>query len=275
MEHRNDPAPVAVPASDWDTGSNEDFYRYYEQQSLSPQTLERFRSTCDTLLRLFDEAGDQRQLDILDLGCGAGTQSGFWLERGHRYWGIDINEPLIALARRRTAEQGASARFDVASATELPCPDASVDVCMMPELLEHVVDWRSCVSEAVRVLRPNGLIYITTSSKLCPKQQEFSLPLYGWYPGRVKRYFERRAVTDWPAVVKHAKYPAVNWFSYYGLRDYLKPRGFACLDRFDIIDVESKGGAARALLGALRAVAPIRLIGHIATPYTLLVGRKL
>jgi 2-polyprenyl-6-hydroxyphenyl methylase/3-demethylubiquinone-9 3-methyltransferase len=98
--------------------------------------------------------------------------------------------------------------------------------------------------------------------------------MYGWYPNRLKRYFEHRAVTDWPGVANFAKYPAVNWFSYYGLRDYLEPKGFKCSDRFDVMDISAKSAVGRVILGTLRMVPPLRFLGHVATPYTLLVAKK-
>ncbi len=266
---------ISAPITEgWDTGSHDEFFKYYEQQSQSPEAIERFRRASEMLLRVYGMGTAHRQLDILDVGCGAGTQSLCWLQHDHRYCGIDINEPLIRLAQSRAKEQGIEARFEVGTATALPCADQSIDICLLPELLEHVADWQSCVDEAIRVVRPGGLIYINTSSKLCPFQQEFNLPLYGWYPAVLKRYFEKRAVTDWPAVANFAKYPAVNWFSFYGLRNYLAPNGFVCTDRFDLIDAQSKGIAARVFLKALRMLSPLRLLGHIATPYTLVVARK-
>jgi len=274
MNHPTTGTEAPAQAPDWDTGSHEDFYKYYEQQSQSPETMERFRRTTEILLRLrHDRAGDGR-LDVLDVGCGAGTQAAIWLERGHRYYGLDINRPLVELARRRATEQKLEAHFEVGTATALPWGDRSFDVCMLPELLEHVADWQACVAEAVRVLRPGGLMYINTSSKLCPVQSEFNLPLYSWYPGSVKRYFERRAVTDKPALANFAKYPAVNWFSFYGLRRHLAPRGFECLDRFDAIDESRLSTTARAVLGAVKAIAPLRFVAHVLTPYTLLIAVK-
>lgn len=259
-------------AESWDTGSHEAFYKFYEQQSLKPETLQRFEANCETLLRV--HGVKTGVLEVLDIGCGAGAQARFWTQRGHRYLGIDINEPLVLLARRRAEEQQIDARFEVGTATALPCADESVDICLLPELLEHVADWQACLDEAIRVLRPGGLIHLSTSSKLCPKQQEFNLPLYSWYPQRLKRHFEHRALTDRPDLANYAKYPAVNWFSFYGLRDYMKPRGFECLDRFDLIDPQGKGRRARTMLSLLRSLSPLRFIGHVLTPYTLVVGRK-
>ena len=267
------PQPHDGPApGDFDTTSRAGFFNYYESASQSPATLERFRQSTNTLLRLIGPRSEP--LQVLDIGCGAGAQSKFWLEGGHHYRGLDINQPLIELARRRAEELKLNATFDVGTATELPLPDQSVDVCLLPELLEHVADWRRCVEEAARVLRPGGWMFINTSSKLCPVQQEFSLPLYSWYPHPLKRYFERRAVTDWPALASHATYPAVNWFTIYGLSSELQSMGFECYDRFDLIDTEGRGSAARAVVTSVRRSGLLRFFGHLCTPYTLVVARK-
>jgi len=257
----------------FDIGSHEDFYEYYKRQSLSPKTMQRFGDIAEIALRVRG-AEPGVHLDVLDVGCGAGAQCQFWADKGHHYYGIDINEPLIRLARERAAEQGRHARFEVGSATSLPFADASFDVCLLPELLEHVADWSGCLNEAARVLRPSGVMYISTSNKLCPKQEEFNLPGYSWYPRFVKRHIERRAVTDWPAVANYAKYPAVHWFSFYQLRRFLGDKGFRSLDRFDVMRMDNKSGVARAVVGVLRRVAPLRFLGHVLTPYTVVVARR-
>ena len=99
-----------------------------------------------------------------------------------------------------------------------------MSVCL-PELLEHVPDWETCLREAARSLDPGGLLYLSTTNVLCPVQSEFNLPLYSWYPGFIKRRYERLAVTTRPAIANYAKYPAVNWFTFYRLRDYLASTG--------------------------------------------------
>lgn len=258
----------------WDTTSHEGFYAYYAAQSLSPATMERFKSTRDALLRQRFRMAPQTPLDVLDLGCGAGTQGVLWSESGHNYVGIDINEPLISLARQRATEHGLNLRYEVGSASELPFPDASFDICVMPELLEHVPPWEACLQEAIRCVRPGGLLYISTNNTLCPVQQEFNLPLYSWYPAPLKRYFEQRAVTDWPELVNFAKYPAVNWFSFYSLKKYLNQRGFDALDRFDMIDMNGKSFLQQILVGAIRTLPPLRFLAHLATSYTVLIAQK-
>ena len=256
----------------WNTGSHEDFYTYYERQSSGVAALLRFEAIQSTLLRAIDQP--PRSLLVADIGCGAGTQSRIWAGQGHTVYGADINEALIGLARKRAEQEGLDIQFTVATATALPWADATMDLCIAPELLEHVADWQSCLSEMVRVLKPGGALFVSTSNKLCPKQEEFTLPLYSWYPGFIKHHFERLARTTRPELAGYATYPAVNWFTFYGLRRHLARQGVRCMDRFDMMDPDLHGRLARVAVRVLRRVPPLRLLGHIATPYTVLLGIK-
>jgi 2-polyprenyl-3-methyl-5-hydroxy-6-metoxy-1,4-benzoquinol methylase len=258
----------------WDHGTHQDFYDYYANESQSEGTVQRFRGIQAAVLRVAAQRGLGAQLDVADIGCGAGTQSRMWAERGHRVSGVDVNEPLIRLAETRAAKLGLNIKFDVGTATALPWADRTMDVCLLPELLEHVADWRSCVNEAARVLRQGGLLYISTTNVLCPIQQEFKLPLYSWYPSPLKRYCERVAVTTRPTIADFAKYPAVNWFSFYRLRDYLKPLGFQCLDRFDLIDTAGKSAVAEIATRLIRQFSLLRFLGQVGTSSTYLVAIK-
>ena len=89
----------------------------------------------------------------------------------------------------------------------------------------------NCVREAARVLKRGGVLYLSTTNVLCPVQEEFELPLYSGTRRPFKRRYQRLALTTRPELVNHARYPAVHWFSYYGLRDHLRGSGSnACTD---------------------------------------------
>lgn len=141
-----------------------------------------------------------------------------------------------------------------------------MDVVLIPELLEHVAEWQRCLEEAIRILKPGGLLCLSTTNSLCPVQQEFNLPMYSWYPGFAKRRYEKLAVTTRPEIANYCRYPAVNWFSYYSLATYLRNRGFRCWDRFDMIETKDRTPVVVAAVNLIRAIPVLRFIGHVFTP---------
>ena len=261
--------PPSANDAGWDTGSRAEFYRYYAAQSEGEASLLRFRAIRSTLERMLGLSGS---LDVADIGCGAGTQCRLWAERGHRVHGADINAALVELGRQRAQDAGLDIRFEIASATDLPWPDCSMDLCIAPELLEHVEDWEACIAEFVRILRPGGALYLSTSNLLCPRQQEFTLPLYSWYPPALKRYCVHLARTTRPQIAGHAIYPAVNWFTFYQLRTCLQRHGMRSYDRFDMVDLSRQGRLGRAAIGAVRSLPPLRWCAHVLTPYLSLLA---
>lgn len=258
---------------DYEHGTHEAFFRYYSEQSLEARTRERFLALREMVCRQI-ESGKKIALDVADIGCGAGTLSQLWAELGHQVYGLDVNAPLIELAQQRANEKNLHIDFQIGSATDLPWSDQSMDVCLVPELLEHIAQWEICLDEFSRILRPGGVLYISTTNRLCPIQEEFNLPLYSWYPAPLKRYYERLAVTDRPEIANYAKYPAVNWFTFYSLRAALDRRGLTAKDRFDVMDLSKKSAAQRLLVGLIRTLPPLRFLAQFATSYLAVIAIK-
>jgi len=66
---------------------------------------------------------------------------------------------MVERARRRLARRGDRVRLYVASATEIPEPDASFDAAFDFGIVHHIPEWRDAVAEIVRVLKPGGRFY--------------------------------------------------------------------------------------------------------------------
>jgi 2-polyprenyl-6-hydroxyphenyl methylase/3-demethylubiquinone-9 3-methyltransferase len=261
----------------WDHSSDQNFVDYYAEQSTSPNTIQRFSIVRDKVLRLLSESrryDSPVAYEVADIGCGTGTQARLWADLGHQVHAIDVNSALVDIGRRRASNDGVKIQFDVGSATELPYPNLSMDVVLLPELLEHVADWQGCLNEAIRILKPGGVLYLSTTNHLCPIQDDFNLPLYSWYPSTLKRHFERLAVTTRPKIANYCKYPAVNWFSFYSLAEYLGKRGLRCLDRFDMIDQENLGTPGKLLVRLARALPPLRFFGQVLTRGSIVFAIK-
>lgn len=248
----------------------DEFVRYYAEQSLTDRTANRLREIREKLARIHSRFYVDT-LDVLDVGCGPGELSFLFAESGHRVTGVDLNERLIEIARERAAERGFGIDFRVGSADELPNDDSSVDICLAPELLEHVPDWNACIDEMARVIRPGGILFLSTTNVLCPVQQEFSLPLYPWYPPALKRRCIELARTTHPEWVSHAEFPAFHWFSFFRLRRELARRGFRSMDRFDALPRQS-GLLKSVVKWGVNSIPGARLVGHVLTPYTQIIA---
>jgi ubiquinone/menaquinone biosynthesis C-methylase UbiE len=256
------------------TGTHDEFYQYYARESTSPETVARFEAQKKALLT-FSGKADSEPLLVADIGCGPGASSAIWARPGHLVVGIDINSALVELAASRAKEAKIPPRFLVGSADHLPLRDGTFDVCLAPELLEHVPDWRSCLSEIARVLKPGGVAYLSTTNTLCPQQHEFNLPLYSWYPARLKRHFETLAMTSRPDLANYATYPAVNWFNFYTLRSVLRGYGFDRFwDRFDMAAQNAPEGRKHQMLKVIRSNRLGRLAGYVITGGTQIIARK-
>ena len=259
----------------YDHDTNKEFYDYYANESQNKSTQQRLQAMQDKVLGVLSNLNFKTEsLQVLDVGCGAGSASILWAKSGYKTHGLDVNEALVDLAKQRANELGVEIDFKVGSATDLPWADQSMDVCLAPELLEHVADWQSCLNEFCRVLKPNGILFLSTSNKLCPKQQEFTLPLYSWYPSFLKRYCEKLAVTTHPEIAGYATYPAVNWFTFFQLKKELKNYGMESFDRFDLIDISKKNVLFEYIVRLIRNNKILRKLAHVFTPYTLIVAIK-
>ncbi len=189
--------------------------------------------------------------------------------------GIDINEALVRIAVARAMAADLPITFHSGSAESLPWPDASFDIVAMPELLEHVPGWKACITEAARILKPGGVLYVSTTNRLCPVQQEFSLPLYSWYPGWLKRYCLKLAMTTHREWVNHATYPAVNWFDPYSLGAVLRSLEMEPIDRFAMWAKFSTDRRKQRIGSLGLTIAPLRFLGHMLSSGTTLIGRKM
>jgi ubiquinone/menaquinone biosynthesis C-methylase UbiE len=102
---------------------------------------------------------------VADLGCGPGVILCNVLRRkaGWTGEGLDISQAAIDYATRLAAHQkvGKRVRFSTGDVVHLPYRDASFDVVIASEVLEHVPDIQKALAEIRRVLRPGGTVVIT------------------------------------------------------------------------------------------------------------------
>jgi arsenite methyltransferase len=101
---------------------------------------------------------------VLDLGCGAGTDSliaALQVGAEGSVTGIDMTPEMIEKAREGAAELGVSnVTFVVGEAEELPFDDANFDVVISNGVIDLIPDKETVFSSIYRVLEPGGRIQI-------------------------------------------------------------------------------------------------------------------
>ncbi len=93
---------------------------------------------------------------LVDIACGGGLMGPYVGSLGYRHVGLDLSHGSLRLA----AGHGIAALR--ADAHRLPLADESADVVVAGEVLEHVRDADTVLAEAVRVLRPGGMLVLDT-----------------------------------------------------------------------------------------------------------------
>ena len=101
--------------------------------------------------------------DVLDIACGEGYGSELLAAVARKVTGVDISEEAIAHASRKYVRP--TIAFAVGSCARIPLPDASVDLVVSFETIEHHDQHLEMMQEIKRVLRPDGVLIISSPDK--------------------------------------------------------------------------------------------------------------
>ena len=102
---------------------------------------------------------------VLDAACGEGYGSALMARAGAQVLGLDLSAEAVAHARTRYSGI-AGLRFDQADATSLEAyADASFDLILSFETLEHVHAQERLLDGFARLLAPGGLLLVSTPDK--------------------------------------------------------------------------------------------------------------
>jgi SAM-dependent methyltransferase len=100
--------------------------------------------------------------EVLEAGCGEGYGADLIAGIARRVVAVDYDEAAVAHVRSRYAR----VQVMQANLAQLPLPDASVDVVVNFQVIEHLWDQAQFVSECARVLRPSGLLMVSTPNRI-------------------------------------------------------------------------------------------------------------
>jgi len=102
--------------------------------------------------------------DVLDVASGEGYGSAMLASKARSVRGVDISHDAVTHAAERYAALG-NLRYLQGSAAAIPLADDSVDVVVSFETIEHLLEQDEMMAEIRRVLRPDGILVMSSPNK--------------------------------------------------------------------------------------------------------------
>lgn len=124
---------------------------FYDQQTVSKNPLRAwFHTSRYEILNSLVHRYHQPNKVIMDIGCG----SCVWNTDHLLVIGVDINENMLQHAKT----SGRLSEYKVSEISSIDFDDASVDIIVISEVLEHLLDFEKTIDEIHRILKPNGIM---------------------------------------------------------------------------------------------------------------------
>jgi SAM-dependent methyltransferase len=166
-------------------------------------------------------------LRVLDLGCWDGLTTRRYVPQHAVVVGVEANRDAAERAGRNQTIEPIVASVEHV----LPLDEASFDAVTSNQVLEHLSDTDTILAEAHRVLRPNGLLVVSTEN--LASWHNIAALLVGWQAFSLTNVTDRAAGLGNPlANQRHGEPPGEGWhhrriFSYQGLKELVQLHGFA------------------------------------------------
>jgi 2-polyprenyl-6-hydroxyphenyl methylase / 3-demethylubiquinone-9 3-methyltransferase len=140
----------------WDEDASAASLRYM----MNPVRFGYFKSVLEA-----NRASCRSMQSVLDVGCGGGLLAEEFAKHGYTVTGVDPAEESLACARKHTEASKLKIEYRLGKGEALPFEDASFDMVLCCDVLEHVDDVVRVLGELARVLRPGGLCFYDTVNR--------------------------------------------------------------------------------------------------------------
>ncbi len=128
------------------------------------------RARYDAVVECLRQSGMQSSQRVLDVGCGDGALSGLLTLRfGCQVTGLDASVLAIEYAKTKFSERGYRGDFRLIDGYRYDLDSESFDAAVCSDVIEHVRDPKAMLTEIHRVLKPAGVLVLTTPIRFTEK----------------------------------------------------------------------------------------------------------
>ena len=114
---------------------------------------------------------------IIDVGCGGGILAEALAQKGALVCGIDMADLSLEVARMHLHESGLDIDYQLSTVEAFAEQNkARFDVVTCLEMLEHVPDPASVIASATTLLKPSGVLFLSTINR---NPKSFALAILG------------------------------------------------------------------------------------------------
>lgn len=135
---------------------------------------------------------DLQEREVLEIGCGSGIISYEISRRVKRMTAGDITDETLKNTMESRGMGELPFQFVICDGASLPFRNCSFDIVVCNYVFEHVMYQQKLVSEIYRVLKSEGLCYITTANRLWPIEPHTRLPFLSYLPKPIADKYVRR-----------------------------------------------------------------------------------
>ena len=128
-----------------------------------PKVIEHYQQLFNQ--HVFSRFPEDRQLQVLDVGCGTGYLEQFFKNKNAEIEAMDVSEGMLAQARRKYKESDMNVRFTNRDIFDLPNNPRQFDIVIANSFLHHFKNPMTVVDIMAGKLTPGGALFIGMEPK--------------------------------------------------------------------------------------------------------------
>ena len=135
----------------------------------------------EKVVKILSRYNDLSRSRILDIGSGSGYLGRLMRQKAKKYIGIDfVDERKIK-----------DFDFIQADALRIPFKNNSFDIIVCNHVIEHVTDQKKLLEEISRLLKKDGICYMTCPNILWPMEPHLKLLFLSYFPKKIADAYVR------------------------------------------------------------------------------------